>query len=376
MGVGFKHGAGGGAGKALGTLVISAPQGVTAMVTKDDKTYTKIVDDNGVAIFKGLTTGRWTATINNGSQTSTQYIDITLDYSIIMAFFASTISVTYPEGATCTCSDGVTTLTATGTGGSYVFTVPNTGTWNIVIENSSGQTASRSVKVTGDGQSFNVDIAFFAATISVTYPSGSTCTCSNGSIRYTATDTTGQYTFTVPSTGSWTIQITNGTNTKSSVVSITSDGQSESVTLSYIYWAFNKGNSVDYTGGWMSNTGSSAWSTYTPGTVIAVENGGSGPTWISHCGRINDTAIDLTGFSTLYITVSEYTSAGTAGITETSDVATSFVVSTSIDSAKTYAIDVSSYTGNYYIRMNSTGAQNNTSSYVTLGYRVSELWLE
>lgn len=216
----------------------------------------------------------------------------------------------------------------------------------------------------------------FLATISVTYPSGSTCTASCGNLEYEAPDATGSWTFTVPVSGTWTISITNGTNTSIRNVSITTSGQSESVTLSYIYWAFNKRNSVDYTGGWMRNTGSDAWSTYTPDTVIAVENGGSGPAWIKNRGIINDTAIDLTGFSTLYITVSNYTSAGTAGITETSDVGTSFVVSTSIGSAKTYAIDVSSYTGNYYIRMNSTGSQNNTSSYVTLGYRVSELWLE
>lgn len=73
----------------------------------------------------------------------------------------------------------------------------------------------------------------FAATIAVTYPSGSTLTCTDGTTTLKATTTTGSYTFTVPNTGTWTVSCTDGTDTATDTVEITADGQSESVELSY-----------------------------------------------------------------------------------------------------------------------------------------------
>lgn len=42
------------------------------------------------------------------------------------------------------------------------------------------------------------------AVIGVTYPSGSTCTCTNGAKTLTAKDTTGRARFVIPSAGTWT----------------------------------------------------------------------------------------------------------------------------------------------------------------------------
>lgn len=89
-----------------------------------------------------------------------------------------------------------------------------------------------SVSVT-EVKQYTVTLTYFAATIAVTYPSGSTCTCSNGTTTLTAPNTTGSYTFTVPSAGTWTVKSTNGTDTARQAVSITANGQSTSVTLSY-----------------------------------------------------------------------------------------------------------------------------------------------
>lgn len=93
--------------------------------------------------------------------------------------------------------------------------------------------------------------AEFSATITVTYPSGSTLTCSNGSTTLTATTTTGSYTFTVPSSGTWTIKAVSGSQSASKTVSITSDGQSASVTLSFTLYLYNAGDQyTSTTGGW------------------------------------------------------------------------------------------------------------------------------
>lgn len=73
----------------------------------------------------------------------------------------------------------------------------------------------------------------FAATINITYPAGSTCTVTNGSVTYTAPDTSGTWACVVHATGTWTVTSTNGTQTATASVSITADGQTQSATLQY-----------------------------------------------------------------------------------------------------------------------------------------------
>ncbi len=75
--------------------------------------------------------------------------------------------------------------------------------------------------------------AEFAATINITYPAGSTCTVTNGSVTYTAPDTSGTWACVVHATGTWTVMSTNGTQTATASVSITADGQTQSATLQY-----------------------------------------------------------------------------------------------------------------------------------------------
>lgn len=90
----------------------------------------------------------------------------------------------------------------------------------------------------------------FKATIKVTYPSGSTCTATNGSTKLTAPNTSGTWTCVVPNTGEWTIKSVKGSQSASKNVSITTDGQSASVTLTYKYYIINAGGTANYTGGW------------------------------------------------------------------------------------------------------------------------------
>lgn len=144
---------GGGAGSG-GTLVVTAPAGVTCTVSKDGKTKSKTVDQYGYATFKGLDTGTWTVVITDGSQTSpARQVVVTADYDVTMSFFSASIVVTYPEGSICTCSDGSTTLTAPDTSGSYTFTVLNAGEWTVKTEIN-----DETVAITSSGQSVTVDL--------------------------------------------------------------------------------------------------------------------------------------------------------------------------------------------------------------------------
>lgn len=68
------------------------------------------------------------------------------------------------------------------------------------------------------------------AAIGVTYPAGSTVTCTNGTKTLTAKTTSGQWVFAIPEAGTWTV--TAGTKSKS--VAITTEGQFESVNLAEI----------------------------------------------------------------------------------------------------------------------------------------------
>ena len=91
------------------------------------------------------------------------------------------------------------------------------------------------------------------AIIGVTYPAGSTCTCTNGSKTLTAKDTTGKALFVIPSAGTWTVTAVSGSKSTSKTVSITAEGQAETVALMFklvLFDGSNGGDVTSLTGGW------------------------------------------------------------------------------------------------------------------------------
>ena len=143
----------GGSGDSGGTLTVTAPAGVTVTVNKDRKTKAKTAGPDGLAVFRGLASGDWTVTITEGTQTAQQTVTVTTDYAVEMTFFSATIHITYPAGAVCAATDGVTTLTAPDTSGVWDCIVPNVGNW--VFSLNSGY--SETVAVTEDAQALTVD---------------------------------------------------------------------------------------------------------------------------------------------------------------------------------------------------------------------------
>ena len=159
MGTAFLYG-NGGTGGTGGTLTVTAPAGVTVTVSKEGKTKTKTAGADGLAVFKGLKSGQWTLTITDGEQTAQKTVTITADYSTEITFFAATIHVTYPAGSTCTATDGVTTLTAPDTSGTWACVVSNVGTWTVTVTDGS-DTDSENVSITTDGQNVSVELAYW-----------------------------------------------------------------------------------------------------------------------------------------------------------------------------------------------------------------------
>lgn len=150
---------GGGGNSSGGTLTVTGVAGSTVTVSNADKSYTRTLDSTGKAIFKGLASGTWTVTMTNGSQTATRTVEITADYSVSIVYFAATINVTYPAGSMCTATDGVTTLTAPDTTGTWECIVPNAGTWTINCTDGSLST-SRSISITAAGETKTLTLSY------------------------------------------------------------------------------------------------------------------------------------------------------------------------------------------------------------------------
>lgn len=146
-----------------------------------------------------------------------------------------TLTVTAPAGVTVTASkDGKTYTRTANAQGVAVFKGLKTGVWSVTISDGVQNPTTMQVEITAD---YALTINFFMASISVTYPEGSTCKCAKGSNVLTAAGTSGSYTFTVPEAGDWAVSCTNGADTASKTVTITTDGQSETVNLAYQLYA-------------------------------------------------------------------------------------------------------------------------------------------
>lgn len=208
----------------------------------------------------------------------------------------STIIVTAPTGSTVTCKMGSTTKTASEKNGTWTFSGLDIGTWTVTATKGSS-IATQDVDITRLTVEY-VTITYFSATINVTYPAGSTCTCSDGTTTLTAPNTSGSWTCIVYNAGTWTATATDGDKSKSADVVITTDGQTENITLQYITHLFNNGDTCDaITGGWgtgATSAGSASISGQQISIVAYAEKSFS-------CGPKNK--IDVSEYKALSVTV-------------------------------------------------------------------------
>ena len=298
-----------------------------------------------------------------------------------------TLTVTAPANVTVTVSkDGKTKTKNSGTSGVVVFKGLASGTWTLTITDGS-QTSSKPVVVTAD---YSTVIAFFAATINITYPAGSTCTCSDGTTTLSAPDTSGTWACIVPNAGTWTAAATDGVENTSESVSITTDGQIAAIELSYLLWLYKSGNTYNaVTGGWSvaehPSTGGSFDSVLTlndDSMLLSTEvSGGS----IAYANAFTNNSIDLTGVNTLKFKI---TGIGNTAYSDkegnTHKFRFSLVVANERPTKQTptfaadmkilatgeYSVDVSAVTAGYVGIWITTGGYNKTT------LTISEIWGE
>lgn len=197
-------GAGGGGSTIKITTSEPALYSQTVTLTNGTTTLTGTFSASGEVTFSNvMMTGNLTATCQTATvQFSVPYYG---NYTFELATFTADITVTYPSsiGATCTCSNGTTTLTANAS--PYTFNVHSTGTWTITTT-VDGVSKVNDVVITTDGQTESVTVQF--GTINVTVESGfvgSTITCSSGGVSMSKTATLTSVVFYPPTIGTWTI---------------------------------------------------------------------------------------------------------------------------------------------------------------------------
>ena len=192
------------------------------------------------------------------------------------------------------------------------------------------------------------------AVIGVTYPSGSTCTCTNGSKTLTAKDTTGKALFVIPYAGTWTVKAVSGSKSTSKTVSITAEGQVATVTLIFDLILFNGGDNTSVTGGWAYtitdvgyNDTSVRGDNLTVGTTLYWFPGrgwnGGGTDQKSRSGYAHTKKkIDVTKYNTI-TAVSKHA----AGHLTVNNASVALKVGT-------VSLDISALTGSYEVRLGDT----------------------
>lgn len=274
-----------------------------------------------------------------------------------------TLKVNAPPlvAVTITNKAGKTKTKTANADGMAIFNGLASGEWNVTIVNSDGKPTT----ITADVQTeYTVTIAFFSATIDITYPAGSTCTCSDGTTTLSAPDTSGTWACIVPNTGTWTVTSTSGTETDSKAVTITTDGQSISVELSYALFLFKPNAPSDIIAGEWEMPGNSTVTAEAELVVKSVNNyNGNRDIPARTKGQI-----DLTEYSTLQATCKASGGSNTKlEVYSGSSVVASAAIGTSLT---TVTVDISALSG-----LHSIGFAGRHTAYLSITYTATEIKL-
>lgn len=200
------------------------------------------------------------------------------------------------------------------------------------------------------------------AMLLVTYPAGSTITCTNTSGKKAISST--EMLFYVKSAGDCVVTITNGVKTVSRTVSFTYEGQSEAISISYtlIIHDASSGTKVNWT------IGQNASVTFDASNRMVVK-----PTSSEYAGLIGTSQqYDLSSYSRLCM---EYTSTITANTYNRFGVGNSIVVAlptyvnyTPTSTSKVVELDISSINTGYIVIV--------TDSRPTQTLTVTKIWVD
>ena len=224
----------------------------------------------------------------------------------------------------------------------------------------------------------------FSATISITYPAGSTCTVSNYKKTWTAPNTSGSWTFKANGVGIYTVKAVSGNKSREKEVLITAEGQSKTITIVYETVLFDATDNTSITGGWQQKNYASGYGTgsISNGLIQVVGSTAYGGAAAAYMVMyLTKNKIDLTEATSLkaqtgtingnnlaFVIKSANTLSGWYDAPLTDGTCPAYTKLTANGSSNsTVSIDVSDITGQYYIGAIVCGDS---------AFRASRIWFE
>jgi hypothetical protein len=218
------------------------------------------------------------------------------------------------------------------------------------------------------------------AAIGVTYPEGSTLTCTDGTKTLKAKTTSGQWVFAVPYAGTWIVTATDGKETASKTVEITTEGQCASVVLEYRYYIIKDGelqNGYSFPNQMRSGVASnlSQGDGYIQISASTNKTCGRASNSKINCNNYSKICFDVTlgsGWFSPGVTVGLATSYGSSEENTVLGYVIYKAQTMDSNSRKVLEVDISSATTSYYIAMVVTPANTYSNSRI----RAHNVWLE
>ena len=229
-------------------ISVTAPEGATVSAAHDSSTVSGV----GSCTLEVMLLGDWVITCTYDGETKTSAISVASfgqSYSVAFTFFKATLTVTLnAEGSgTVKIKHSVSgteyTSSTISSGGSYSFTVRESGTWNIT-GTCNGKTGTSSKSVTTNGSTYTETVTVFWATISVTCKANGNSTVSltlsgatSPANQTIANNGTGIFTVYAP--GNWTVTQSNNSRTATKTASVTTAGADTPVSIEIFYATLN-----------------------------------------------------------------------------------------------------------------------------------------
>ena len=224
----------------------------------------------------------------------------------------------------------------------------------------------------------------FSATISITYPAGSTCTVTNYKKTWTAPNTTGSWTFKAHEVGVYTVKAVSGNKSREKEVLITAEGQSKTIIIIYETVLFDATDNTRITGGWQQKNYADGYGTgsISNGLIQVVGSTAYGGAAAAYMVMyLTKNKIDLTEATSLkaqtgtingnnlaFVIKSANTLSGWYDDPLTDGTCPAYTKLTASESSNsTVSIDVSDITGQYYIGTIVCGDS---------AFRASRIWFE
>ena len=206
---------------------------VTARNESAGKTLQETSVDNSVQ-FAIDTFGTWVISATKDGQTSNE-VEVLVEKDvrdISLSFFSATVTVNAETGSQVTLKDNNTfNQTISANNGKAIFTVHAADSYTASATFDGILSDTQQVEVVESGGNYSATLHYIKLTVNC--PEGSLIVVSKDSYSYSQTSSSGSYTFRLPETGTWNVEIS--LNQQSSSGTVNCDSYTNfSISLSYL----------------------------------------------------------------------------------------------------------------------------------------------